>query len=115
MKRYKMNRREFIKTSGFITGSAAGAGLMMGHNPELETSTRESSEIKADKQALAACPYCGVGCGTIIQVKNDKIVAMRPDKDHPTNFGLQCIKGMTAAEPIYVDRIENDSLVRKDV
>ncbi len=40
---------------------------------------------------------------------------MRPDKDHPTNYGLQCIKGLTAAEPMYVDRMEGDSYVRKDV
>ena len=65
--------------------------------------------------ALAQCPYCGVGCGTVIQVENGKIVSMRPDKDHPTNYGLQCIKGLTAAEPIYVDRMEGDSYVRKDV
>ena len=115
MKRYKMNRREFIKTSGYITGSAAGLGLYLSDNPELEAAPRELKDSEVDAQVLAACPYCGVGCGTIIQVKNRKIVSMRPDKDHPTNYGLQCIKGMTAAEPIYVDRMEGDSYVRKDV
>jgi len=40
---------------------------------------------------------------------------MRPDKDHPTNYGLQCIKGLTAAEPMYVDRMEGEPYVRKDV
>jgi len=114
MKRYKMNRREFIKNSTYIAGSAAGVGVYLADNPELEAATAPlDSEI--DSQVLAACPYCGVGCGTIIQVKNRKIVSMRPDKDHPTNYGLQCIKGMTAAEPIYVDRMEGDSYVRKDV
>ncbi len=111
----RMNRREFIKTSGYITGSAAGLGLYLSDNPELEAAPQEPKDAEADTQVLAACPYCGVGCGTIIQVKNRKIVSMRPDKDHPTNYGLQCIKGMTAAEPIYVDRIEGDSYVRKDV
>jgi nitrate reductase NapA len=110
-----MNRREFIKTSGYITGSAAGLGLYLSDNPELEAAPRELKDSEVDAQVLAACPYCGVGCGTIIQVKNRKIVSMRPDKDHPTNYGLQCIKGMTAAEPIYVDRMEGDSYVRKDV
>ena len=114
MKRYKMNRREFIKSSTYITGSAAGVGIYLADNPELEAAPAPK-EADVDSQALAACPYCGVGCGTIIQVKNRRIVSMRPDKDHPTNYGLQCIKGMTAAEPIYVDRIEGDSYVRKDV
>lgn len=114
MKRIKINRRTFLKGSSFITGSAAGAGLMVGANPELEAAPSKTGSASRTT-ALAQCPYCGVGCGTIIQVENGKIVSMRPDKDHPTNFGLQCIKGLTAAEPIYVDRMEGDSYVRKDV
>ncbi len=113
MKRIKMNRRTFMKGSAFISSSAAGAGLMVGANPELEAAPSDDQVSRTT--ALAQCPYCGVGCGTVIQVENGKIVSMRPDKDHPTNFGLQCIKGLTAAEPIYVDRMEGDSYVRKDV
>jgi len=116
MKRIKMDRRDFIKNSAFIAGSATGAGLMVGSNPELEAATGTSETNTASRTtALAQCPYCGVGCGTVIQVENGKIVSMRPDKEHPTNYGLQCIKGLTAAEPIYVDRMEGDSYVRKDV
>lgn len=116
MKRFKMDRRDFIKNSAFITSAAAGAGLMVGTNPELEAATGTTGTRSASRTtALAQCPYCGVGCGTVIQVENGKIVSMRPDKDHPTNYGLQCIKGLTAAEPIYVDRMEGDSYVRKDV
>ena len=112
MKRSKdLSRRDFIKNSTFITGSAATAGLFVGNNPELEAATAEKPASKRTT-ALAQCPYCGVGCGTIIISENGKIVSMRPDKDHPTNYGLQCIKGLTAAEPIYVDRMEGDSYVR---
>ncbi|HEB59008.1 MAG TPA: hypothetical protein ENJ01_07295 [Gammaproteobacteria bacterium] len=115
MKRIKMTRRDFLKTSSFITGSAAGTSLMVGANPELEAAPAEAPKAGERKTAIAQCPYCGVGCGTIIQVENGKIVSMRPDRDHPTNYGLQCIKGLTAAEPIYVDRMEGDPYVRKDV
>jgi len=114
MKGIKIDRRTFLKGSTFITSSAAGASLMVGANPELEAAPSKTDSVTRTT-ALAQCPYCGVGCGTIIQVENGKIVSMRPDKDHPTNFGLQCIKGLTAAEPIYVDRMEGDSYVRKDV
>jgi anaerobic selenocysteine-containing dehydrogenase len=116
MKRIKMNRRDFLKGSAFITSAAAGTSLMVGANPELEAAPATPEKAAATrKTAIAQCPYCGVGCGTIIQAENGKIVSMRPDKDHPTNYGLQCIKGLTAAEPIYVDRMEGDSYVRKDV
>ncbi|MCB9763518.1 MAG: molybdopterin-dependent oxidoreductase [Alphaproteobacteria bacterium] len=63
---------------------------------------------------LAACPYCGVGCGTMIQTEKGKIVGMIPDSRHPTNKGLQCIKGLSSNEAIYVDRL-NKVLVRKDM
>ena len=112
MKRIKTSRRDFIKGSSFIASSAAGAGLYVADNPELEAAPAPRAERTT---ALAQCPYCGVGCGTIIQVEDGKIVSMRPDKDHPTNYGLQCIKGLTAAEPMYVDRMEGDPYVRKDV
>jgi anaerobic selenocysteine-containing dehydrogenase len=114
MKRLKsvLTRRDFLKSSAFV--SAAGATLMTGDNPELGAASAAPNE-DGRTTALAQCPYCGVGCGTIIQAENGKIVSMRPDKDHPTNYGLQCIKGLTAAEPMYVDRMEGDSYVRKDV
>jgi len=116
MKRVKMNRRDFLKGSAFITSAAAGSSLMVGANPELEAAPASVDKAATTrKTAVAQCPYCGVGCGTIIQAENGKIVSMRPDKDHPTNYGLQCIKGLTAAEPIYVDRMEGDPYVRKDV
>jgi anaerobic selenocysteine-containing dehydrogenase len=117
MKRIKNThtRRDFLKNSAFITSATAAGGLMVGENPELEAAETTTDASASRTTALAQCPYCGVGCGTIIQVENGKIVSMRPDKDHPTNFGLQCIKGLTAAEPMYVDRMEGDSYVRKDV
>jgi len=115
MKRFKVTRRDFLKGSAFITGSAAGASLLVAANPELEAAPATAPSGKGHKTAIAQCPYCGVGCGTIIQAENGKIVSMRPDKDHPTNNGLQCIKGLTAAEPIYVDRLEGDAYVRKDL
>jgi anaerobic selenocysteine-containing dehydrogenase len=118
MKRQKSNisRRDMLKTSAFIGSAAAGAGLLVEGNPELGIASANAAESEAERTtAIAQCPYCGVGCGTIIQAENGKIVSMRPDKDHPTNYGLQCIKGLTAAEPMYVDRMEGDSYVRKDV
>ncbi len=111
----KQSRRDFLKNSAFVTGAATGATLMSSANPELEAMAQEGPNEDNRTTAIAQCPYCGVGCGTIIQAENGKIVSMRPDKDHPTNYGLQCIKGLTAAEPIYVDRMEGDSYVRKDV
>ncbi len=41
------------------------------------------------------CPYCGVGCGVIIETEDDQITGVRGDPDHPANAGRLCTKGST--------------------
>jgi assimilatory nitrate reductase catalytic subunit len=45
----------------------------------------------------STCPYCGVGCGVIIESSGDQITGVRGDPDHPANFGRLCTKGSTLA------------------
>ena len=109
-----MKRRSFLKA----TAAGAAASLSTGVTqtgwavPAQEEYELENAEAKTD--LLAACPYCGVGCGTIIKTENGRIANIVPDKDHPTNRGLQCIKGLTSAEAIYVNRLSKP-LIRKDM
>ncbi|RFU48205.1 bifunctional nitrate reductase/sulfite reductase flavoprotein subunit alpha [Paraburkholderia sp. DHOC27] len=42
------------------------------------------------------CPYCGVGCGMVLQVEDGQVVKISGDKEHPTNFGRLCTKGSSA-------------------
>ncbi len=46
-------------------------------------------------ETRSTCPYCGVGCGVIIESRDDQITAVRGDPDHPANFGRLCTKGST--------------------
>jgi len=43
----------------------------------------------------STCPYCGVGCGVLIESEDDRITGVRGDPDHPANFGRLCSKGTT--------------------
>jgi assimilatory nitrate reductase catalytic subunit len=43
----------------------------------------------------STCPYCGVGCGVIIESQGAQITGVRGDPDHPANFGRLCTKGST--------------------
>ena len=45
------------------------------------------------KETRSTCPYCGVGCGVIIEAQGDQITGVRGDPDHPANFGRLCTKG----------------------
>ncbi len=49
------------------------------------------------RNCKTVCPYCGVGCGMILQVENDRVVKVTGDKEHPANFGRLCPKGNTVA------------------
>ena len=46
-------------------------------------------------ETRSTCPYCGVGCGVIIQSEGDRITGVRGDPEHPANFGRLCTKGAT--------------------
>ena len=38
------------------------------------------------------CPYCGVGCGLVAEVRDGRLHAVRGDAEHPVNRGLTCRK-----------------------
>ena len=121
-----LTRRGMLRGMG--VGSAAVAAACLGGSnddtpgtdeapPEMPVaggSATEPPERDVPTNLLSACPYCGVGCGTKIQVEKGKIVGMIPDSEHPTNKGLQCIKGLSSNEAIYVDRL-TVPLIRKDM
>ena len=48
-------------------------------------------------ETRSTCPYCGVGCGVIIESIGDQITGVKGDPEHPANFGRLCTKGSTLA------------------
>ena len=46
-------------------------------------------------ETRSTCPYCGVGCGVIIESDGTQITGVRGDPEHPANFGRLCTKGST--------------------
>uniref|UniRef100_UPI0025F2BFA2 molybdopterin oxidoreductase family protein n=1 Tax=uncultured Pseudacidovorax sp. TaxID=679313 RepID=UPI0025F2BFA2 len=47
------------------------------------------------EETRSTCPYCGVGCGVLIQTEGARITGVRGDPAHPANFGRLCTKGST--------------------
>jgi len=39
------------------------------------------------------CPYCGVGCGIFLGIRDNTVVNVRGDVESPVNKGLLCVKG----------------------
>ena len=46
-----------------------------------------------EKTVNTICPYCGVGCGLAVRVRDGKIISVRGDKDHASTLGGICQKG----------------------
>lgn len=51
--------------------------------------------LVSHRETRSTCPYCGVGCGVIIESEGAQITGVRGDPDHPANFGRLCTKGST--------------------
>ncbi len=50
------------------------------------------------KTVPTICPYCGCGCGMLLEVLDGKIIGVLPQKDHPVNAGKLCVKGWSVAD-----------------
>lgn len=55
-------------------------------------------------QTRTTCPYCGTGCGVLIESRQGRIINVVGDPIHPANFGRLCTKGstlhLTVADPV---------------
>jgi assimilatory nitrate reductase catalytic subunit len=49
------------------------------------------------------CPYCGVGCGLLVQPDGRGGAAIAGDPTHPANFGRLCSKGSALGETVGLD------------
>src|SRR5579864_8659100 len=47
----------------------------------------------ADKVVQSVCPYCAVGCGQRVYVKDEKVIQIEGDPDSPISRGRLCPKG----------------------
>nr|WP_290371459.1 sulfite reductase subunit alpha [Paenibacillus sp. JJ-223] len=48
----------------------------------------------------SVCPYCGVGCGIVMEVSGNRVIKVTGDKEHPANYGRLCTKGNSCAEAL---------------
>lgn len=73
-----------------LTGDWAGLGKNASSS---RTESLKPRVADADKVVGSICPYCGVGCGQQIYVKDGKIMDIEGDYDSPISRGCLCPKG----------------------
>jgi formate dehydrogenase major subunit len=52
----------------------------------------------ADRVVSSVCPYCAVGCGQRVYVKDEKVVQIEGDPDSPISRGRLCPKGSASEQ-----------------
>ena len=48
---------------------------------------------EADRVVRSICPYCAVGCGQLVYVKDERVTQIEGDPDSPISRGRLCPKG----------------------
>jgi formate dehydrogenase major subunit len=66
-----------------------------------------------DRQVDSVCPYCGVGCQLIYQIKGDRIVAVQ-GTEGPSNQNRLCVKGRFGFDYVHHPDRLTVPLIRKD-
>jgi formate dehydrogenase major subunit len=79
-----------------LTGTdPLGRGLAA-ESPRTKALTPRTAE--ADSVAKSVCPYCAVGCGQKIYVKDGAVTQIEGDPDSPISRGRLCPKGSASTQ-----------------
>ena len=62
------------------------------------TAALQPRTATADRVVQSICPYCAVGCGQKVFVKDDKVVQIEGDPDSPVSRGRLCPKGSASEQ-----------------
>ena len=52
----------------------------------------------ADRMVQSVCPYCAVGCGQRVYVKDEQVIQIEGDPDSPISRGRLCPKGSASEQ-----------------
>ena len=62
------------------------------------TAALQPRTATADRVVQSVCPYCAVGCGQKVFVKDEKVVQIEGDPDSPISRGRLCPKGSASKQ-----------------
>src|SRR3989441_1667561 len=90
----QVSRRDFVRlTASAGAGTAIGGVVGLGVTLAPATARAQELRIKDAKTTPSICPFCSVGCATLIHTVNGKIVNIEGDPRSPHNEGTLCPKG----------------------
>src|SRR5688572_17917378 len=93
----KMTRRDLIKAKAAAT-AAAVVGISLPSEAANVIIPGDEARLKWSK---APCRFCGTGCGVMVAVKDNRVVATHGDVKAEVNRGLNCVKGYFLSKIMY--------------
>lgn len=107
------SRREFLKKMAAASAMTAAASIFPGivFASEQEAQLEKFGDLEWNK---APCRFCGVGCGVLIGMQDNKAVAVKGDPHSPVNKGLCCVKGYHQTICMYAEDRLTKPLVKKN-
>jgi formate dehydrogenase major subunit len=86
----RVSRRDFLRASA---GTAIGGLVALGVDLTPTRARAAELRIRDAKAFPSVCPYCAVGCGTMVHTIDGRIVNIEGDVRSPINQGTLCPKG----------------------
>jgi formate dehydrogenase alpha subunit len=87
-----------------VTGSAASEGVP----------ARASGRATATEVIRTTCPYCGVGCGLDVHVRDGRVEWVDGVAENGSSQGMTCVKGRFGLEFVHAEDRLTTPLVRRD-
>ena len=91
----ELSRRQFLlrAAAGAGTGTALGSLIGLGASLAPIAARAQDLRIRHAKATPSVCPYCSVGCATVVHTIDGEIVNIEGDLRSPLNEGTLCPKG----------------------
>jgi formate dehydrogenase major subunit len=93
-RRTNVSRRDVLRLS-IAGGSSSALGGLIASGVSLAPVVAKAQELRIAKAKVtpSVCPFCSVGCATLVQTINGQIVNIEGDSRSPHNEGSLCPKG----------------------
>ena len=104
----KLTDWPFIRQILDADAMALGQTAASDRTRQLEARTKS-----ADRAVASVCPYCAVGCGQLVYVKNEKIIDIEGDPASPISHGCLCPKGAATFQLVTSSHRQQQVLYRR--
>lgn len=105
-----ISRRDVLRGAA-VGGFALGGVFALGADVAAAKSVAQTIKVAGAKDVPSVCPYCAVGCGTLISVKDGQIINIEGNPDSPISEGNLCPKGAAslqlAVNPLRTTRVKH--------